>query len=99
MSVSYSTIRSPIDGRTGSLLVHAGNVVKPNDKTLVVIREVQPVYVRFAVPEQYLARVRARMKEGELTVVALPRATAPIPRAACSRSSRTPSTAPPAPSI
>ncbi len=74
VSVSYATIRSPIDGRTGSLLVHAGNVVKPNDKTLVVIREVHPVYVRFAVPEQYLARVRMRMKAGELTVVARPRA-------------------------
>lgn len=74
VSVSYAAIRSPIEGRTGSLLVHAGNVVKPNDKTLVVIREVHPVYVRFAVPEQYLARVRDRMKQGELSVVAKARA-------------------------
>lgn len=75
VNVSYSTIRSPIDGRTGSLLVHAGNVVKPNDKTLVVIRDVQPIYVRFAIPEHFLPSVRARVKEGELAVLARPRGT------------------------
>jgi multidrug efflux system membrane fusion protein len=58
---SYCEIRSPLDGRTGSLMVHAGNLVKANDTTpLVVINQVQPVYVQFAVPEQNLELLRQR---------------------------------------
>jgi len=58
---SYCEIRSPLAGRTGSLMVHAGNLVKANDTTpLVVINQVQPVYVQFAVPEQNLALLRQR---------------------------------------
>lgn len=58
---SYCEIRSPLDGRTGSLMVHAGNLVKANDTTpLVVINQVEPVYVQFSVPEQNLALLRQR---------------------------------------
>ena len=58
---SYCEIRSPLDGRTGSLMVHAGNIVKANDTTpLVVINQVEPVYVQFAVPEQNLGLLRQR---------------------------------------
>jgi len=58
---SYCEIRSPLDGRTGSLMVHAGNLVKANDTTpLVVINQVEPVYVQFAVPEQNLGLLRQR---------------------------------------
>ena len=58
---SYCEIRSPLDGRTGSLMVHAGNLVKANDTTpLVVINQIEPVYVQFAVPEQNLALLRQR---------------------------------------
>jgi membrane fusion protein, multidrug efflux system len=58
---SYCEIRSPLDGRTGSLMVHAGNLVKANDTApLVVINQVQPVYVQFAVPEQNLELLRQR---------------------------------------
>jgi len=58
---SYCEIRSPLDGRTGSLMVHAGNLVKANDTTpLVVINQVEPVYVQFAVPDQNLALLRQR---------------------------------------
>ena len=58
---SYCEIRSPLDGRTGSLMVHAGNLVKANDTApLVVINQVEPVYVQFAVPEQNLGLLRQR---------------------------------------
>ena len=58
---SYCEIRSPLDGRTGSLMVHAGNLVKANDTTpLVVINQVEPVYVQFAVPEQNIGLLRQR---------------------------------------
>jgi len=61
LQLSYCEIRSPMDGRTGSLQVQAGNLVKANDTTpLVTINQITPVYVTFAVPESQLAEVRAR---------------------------------------
>lgn len=74
LNVQFAQIRSPIEGRTGSLLIHAGNVVRAADaRPLVVIRTMRPVYVRFAVPEVYLQRIRTRMQEGPLSVQATPR--------------------------
>jgi len=70
LNLQYATIRSPIDGRTGSLLVDQGNVVKANDKPLVVIRQVQPIYIRFSVPERYLARIRQSISKEKLRVEA-----------------------------
>ena len=61
LQLSYCSIVSPIDGRTGSLMVHAGNLVSANSTSpLVVINQVAPVYVQFAIPEAQLGQVRAR---------------------------------------
>ncbi|MDQ6799927.1 MAG: efflux RND transporter periplasmic adaptor subunit [Acidobacteriota bacterium] len=61
LQLSYCSIAAPIDGRTGSLMVHAGNIVRANDTNpLVVINQVTPVYVQFAVPESQLGQLRAR---------------------------------------
>jgi multidrug efflux system membrane fusion protein len=74
INVQYAAIRSPIDGRTGSLLVHAGNVVRATDaRSLVVIRTIQPIYVRFAVPEQFLPKIRTAMQTGPVIALAKPR--------------------------
>lgn len=70
--LSYCSIYSPIDGRTGSLLVHPGNLVKNNDTSLVVINQVTPIYVDFSVPEQYLAQVKQHQARGRLRVLAYP---------------------------
>ncbi len=71
LSQSYATIRAPIDGRTGSILIHAGNLVKANDTNpLVVINQVHPIYVSFAVPEQYLPEITRRMSQSALSVEA-----------------------------
>ncbi len=60
LQLSYCEIRSPLDGRTGSLMVHTGNIVRANDTTpLVVINQVHPVYVQFSVPERELGPLRA----------------------------------------
>ncbi|HSP13650.1 MAG TPA: efflux RND transporter periplasmic adaptor subunit [Thermoanaerobaculia bacterium] len=60
LQLAYCEIRSPLDGRTGSLMVHAGNIVRANDATpLLVINQVHPVYVQFALPERDLAALRA----------------------------------------
>ncbi len=59
LNLSYCYIRSPIDGRLGSLLIPAGNLIKANDTTaLVNINQLQPVYVTFSAPEQLLPEIR-----------------------------------------
>jgi multidrug efflux system membrane fusion protein len=61
LQLAYCEIRSPLDGRTGSVQVQMGNLVKANDTTpLVTINQITPVYVTFSVPESQLADVRAR---------------------------------------
>ena len=71
LDLEYCSIKSPIDGRTGSLLVNAGNIVKENDTTLLTLNQVRPVYVTFSVPEQNLERIKQYRLAGELTVSAL----------------------------
>jgi membrane fusion protein, multidrug efflux system len=69
LNLSYCYIRSPIDGRAGSLLVQAGNLVKANDTAaLVNINQIQPVYVTFSAPEQLLLEIRRYQAEHTLTV-------------------------------
>src|SRR5580704_4982373 len=71
LNLLYCSIRSPIDGRAGSLLVQAGNLVKANDTgALVNINQVQPVYVTFSVPEQLLGEIRTDSKGHTLSVSA-----------------------------
>ena len=72
VQLGYCFIRSPIDGRTGSLLVQEGNVVKANDAALVTINQIAPIRVSFAVPEQNLAAVRKYQAAHTLTVEAVP---------------------------
>ena len=64
VQLSYATIRSPINGRTGSLLLHEGNVVRAtgtNDSTLLTINQIQPIYVSFTVPQQQLPTIKQYM--------------------------------------
>ncbi len=69
INVAFTHIKSPLDGRTGALLVHAGNVVRAGDPApLVVVRRLTPVQVRFAVPETYVDRIRERAKGATLDV-------------------------------
>jgi multidrug efflux system membrane fusion protein len=70
--LSYCSIYSPIDGRTGSLLIHQGNVVKANDTvSMVVINQITPIYADFSVPEQFLPEIKKHMTEGKLGVKAI----------------------------
>ena len=71
VQLSYTTIYAPIDGRTGSLQVHAGNVVKADEASLVVINQLRPIYTRFNLPEQFLPDVKAAMAKGKLKVDAI----------------------------
>jgi multidrug efflux system membrane fusion protein len=71
VNLSYCSIYSPIDGRTGSYQVYPGNIAKINDSVLVVINQIQPIYVTFAVPEQDLGEVKRYQARGPLAVEAL----------------------------
>lgn len=80
LNLSYCTIAAPISGRTGGLLVHSGNLVKANDdRPLVVINQIEPIYVTFAVPEVVLADVKKRASSGALAVSALPNGPGAVP--------------------
>jgi multidrug efflux system membrane fusion protein len=59
IDISYCAVKSPINGRAGTILMHAGNIAKANDTALVVINRVSPVFVTFNVPERYLSAIRA----------------------------------------
>jgi multidrug efflux system membrane fusion protein len=70
LQLSYTTIYSPIDGRTGNLTVKSGNIVTPNTTILTTITQVEPIYVTFSIPESRLADVRRYMAQGTLQVAA-----------------------------
>ncbi len=68
LNLDYCEIHAPISGRTGNLLVHAGNLVKVNDVPLVIIHQVTPIFVNFSIPEQHLAAIRRLSSNRKLTV-------------------------------
>ena len=71
VSLDYTAIRSPIDGRTGNLTVKAGNVVKSPDDAILTVAQIRPVYVAFSVPEQNLPGIRRQARQGTLPVEAV----------------------------
>ena len=80
LQLGYTTIRSPISGSAGKVLVSGGNLVKANDTvSLVVINQISPIYVSFAVPEQFGGQVRQRLAAGSLKVEAMPRTSGAMP--------------------
>jgi len=80
LQLSYARIHAPVGGRTGNLLVQRGNVVKANDDNpLVVIAQLRPIHVSFAVPEQHLAAIARYQAAGALHVEArVPNQTAAV---------------------
>jgi membrane fusion protein, multidrug efflux system len=73
LQLGYTAIYSPISGRTGTILIDQGNMIKANDdnKSLVVIEQIQPIYVSFSVPEANLSQIMERMKGQDLVVNAI----------------------------
>jgi membrane fusion protein, multidrug efflux system len=71
LQIDYCTIRAPITGYAGKIMIQQGNLVKANDtNALVVINQVRPIYASFSVPEQDLDAVRRYEADGELQVTA-----------------------------
>ncbi len=72
VQLSYATIRSPITGMTGNLLVYEGNLVKANDTTpLVTITQATPIYVTFSLPEGELGKINRARAAGQVAVEAV----------------------------
>jgi multidrug efflux system membrane fusion protein len=72
VQLQYATIVAPIQGRTGQLRVHPGNLVRANDTTpLVTINQVSPIYVAFGLPEGRLDELRRYLAKGTLHVEAM----------------------------
>jgi multidrug efflux system membrane fusion protein len=67
LQLQYTKILAPVSGRTGALLVHQGSLVRSTDTSpLVVINQIAPIRVAFAVPGQYLATIRAEQAKAPL---------------------------------
>jgi multidrug efflux system membrane fusion protein len=70
LNLEYCKIYSPLDGRTGSVAIKPGNLVKVADVPIVVIRQVSPIHVDFTVPQEYLPDIKKYMAAGPLRVEA-----------------------------
>jgi membrane fusion protein, multidrug efflux system len=69
LMLSYCYINAPISGRTGNLIANLGNQIKADaDTAMVVINQIQPIYVSFAIPQQSLAEVRKFMTAEKIPV-------------------------------
>jgi multidrug efflux system membrane fusion protein len=67
VQLSYCYIYSPVNGRVGSVLINEGNLIRLNDGApLVIINQINPINVTFAVPEQHLADLKRHMAGGKL---------------------------------
>ena len=70
LQLSYTKIYSPIDGRAGFRQKDAGNLIQANESAgLVSITQVHPIFVQFAVAENYLANLRQSLKNGDKVLV------------------------------
>lgn len=70
LNLQYATIRAPIGGRTGSLLVREGNLVRADVSQLVTINQIRPILVRFAVPATNLGIIMQHRTSKDLRVEA-----------------------------
>jgi len=69
LQLKYCYIYSPLNGRTGNLFANEGNLIKANaDNPMVVVNQVQPIYVTYAVAEQYLSEIKKYMSDGKVKV-------------------------------
>src|SRR5882762_3394076 len=71
LNLEYATVRAPIGGRTGRLLLHEGNLVRGGSDALVSIVQMRPILVRFPVPAINLPAIRQRAGQ-QLAAIAMP---------------------------
>jgi multidrug efflux system membrane fusion protein len=85
LNLQYTHITAPISGRTGTLGIHVGDLVRANDTTaMVVINQLTPIYVTFSVPGRYLTDIRKFQAQRPLVIetrgqISLPPGAQPPP--------------------
>jgi multidrug efflux system membrane fusion protein len=80
LQLEYTVIPAPVSGQAGNLLLEKGDLVKVNDTILVVVNQIQPILVRFSVPEPRLPEVQSARVAGALTVRVVPAGAGAAPR-------------------
>jgi multidrug efflux system membrane fusion protein len=71
LQLSFTEIRAPISGRVGRILVQPGNLIKANDTTsLLVLNQLAPIYVSFALPQRFLGDIHTASTSGKLITTA-----------------------------
>ena len=70
IQLGYCSIRSPISGRTGTISLQPGNLVKANDVPIVTVNQLTPIYATFSLPEKRLAEIKRAMAAGQLKIEA-----------------------------
>jgi multidrug efflux system membrane fusion protein len=68
LNLEFTEIQAPLDGVTGSLQFHEGNVVKAPDDVLVTINQIHPIYVAFGVDDKFLPEIKREMRGKVLQV-------------------------------
>jgi multidrug efflux system membrane fusion protein len=79
VNLSYTTIASPIDGRTGNLTVKTGNLVNQNTTELMTIAQVEPIFVTFSVPSIQLNSVKSQLGKNKVAITVTPQDGSPVP--------------------
>ena len=72
VQLAYTTVVSPVDGRTGDIAVKAGNLVTANTSQLTTVAQIEPVLVTFTVPATHLPTIKRAANGTQLSVVATP---------------------------
>jgi multidrug efflux system membrane fusion protein len=72
VQLGYTSIASPINGRTGNLTVRQGNLVTANQTQVITIQQLEPSFTTFAVPAVHLPTIKQHMAKEKLSVVAKP---------------------------
>ena len=70
INLSHCYITSPIDGRTGAFLANLGALATANQTQMVVVNQLEPIFVQFTIPEKDLARVMAAKKKNSIPITA-----------------------------
>ncbi|MEO5357874.1 MAG: efflux RND transporter periplasmic adaptor subunit [Nitrospirae bacterium YQR-1] len=72
LNLAYCSVHSPIDGKTGALILKEGAVVEENKTKVVTINQIQPILVKFSVPERFLNEIKEFSDKNTLKVLAFP---------------------------
>lgn len=72
LQLQYTTIRAPLSGKTGNILLKPGSIVKANDtNALVTINQINPIYIVFSVSQDKLLPIQENLKQGDVFVQAI----------------------------